>query len=86
MPRNALWLGVGLWRGSQQYCTCSQTCQSTLFPFASRFLTPNLSSMASVVAPEKQQPSSQTEARYKEELAGVANLPLEEVGAQGIGA
>jgi hypothetical protein len=34
--------------------------------------------MASVVAPEKQQPSSQTEGRYKEELSGVANLPLEE--------
>lgn len=35
--------------------------------------------MASVVAPQHREPSSQQEGRFKESLAGVANLPLDEV-------
>ncbi|EFN56891.1 hypothetical protein CHLNCDRAFT_144557 [Chlorella variabilis] len=35
--------------------------------------------MTSVVAPEKREPTSQTEGKYKESLPGVVNLPLDEV-------
>jgi hypothetical protein len=39
--------------------------------------------MTSVVAPAKDQPTSQQEGRFKESFPGVSTLPLDEVRGQG---